>query len=145
MARERALAEALDMFRSNQNLAKTRFQTVLGQSFQNLGFDPTSRAFDLGELMAQGQRETISGKAYNDLRNDFAARGMLQSGAYQARRGTLTQRLMEQANELEGRSGTFAEDQAIALRAQEDQFRNQRTAALEEAKQAILGRMGMGG
>ena len=95
--------------------------------------------------MAQGQRETISGKAYNDLRNDFAARGMLQSGAYQARRGTLTQRLMEQANELEGRSGTFAEDQAIALRAQEDQFRNQRTAALEEAKQAILGRMGMGG
>ena len=145
LARERELINMLDQFKADQALKRTRFDTDLSESFRDLGFDPTSRNFDLGELMAQGQRETASGRAYNALRNDFAARGMLQSGAYQARRGTLTQQLMDQANELEGRTGTFAEDQAIALRGQEDQFRNQRNLALEEAKQAILGRMGMGG
>jgi len=145
MARERALAEMLDSFRTRQSTERTRFDTGLQDSFRDLGFDPTSRAFDLGELMAQGQRETISGRAYNDLRNDFAGRGMLQSGAYQAKRGTLSQRLIEQATELEKRGITFGEDQTAALVAQEEQAKAQRNAALEEARQAVLSRFAMGG
>lgn len=144
LARERALAEALDLFRAEQGTGRARFQEDLGSSYRDLGFDPTNQSFDLGQLMSSGQRATTSGRAYNALRNDFAARGMLQSGAYQAQRGILTQQLLDQAKELEKRNTTFAQDQANALAAREQQMTAQRTAAMDEARQAILARMGMG-
>ena len=145
MARERALQNQLELFRQGQSTGRTRFDEDLGRSFSELGFDPTSGKFDLGELLSSGQRATTSGQAFQALRNDFAARGMLQSGAYEARKGVLRDQLMTQQRELEGRRTRFLEDQTAALVAQEEQAKAQRAAALDEARQAILARMGMGG
>ena len=145
MARERALQNQLELFGQGQTTGRTRFDEDLGRSFSELGFDPTSGKFDLGELLSSGQRATTSGQAFQALRNDFAARGMLQSGAYEARKGVLRDQLMTQQRELEGRRTRFLEDQTAALVAQEEQAKAQRDAALDEARQALLARMGMGG
>jgi hypothetical protein len=145
MARERALQNQLELFGQGQTTGRTRFEEDLGRSFSELGFDPTSGKFDLGELLSSGQRATTSGQAFQALRNDFAARGMLQSGAYEARKGVLRDQLMTQQRELEGRRTRFLEDQTAALVAQEEQAKAQRDAALDEARQALLTRMGMGG
>jgi hypothetical protein len=145
MARERALQNQLELFRQGQATGRTRFEEDLGKSFAELGFDPTSGKFDLGELLSSGQRATTSGQAFQALRNDFAARGMLQSGAYEGRKGVLRDQLMQQQQALEGRRTRFAEDQTAALVAQEEQAKAARDAALDEARQALLARMGMGG
>jgi hypothetical protein len=145
LARERALQNQLELFGQTQNTERTRFDEDLGRSFSELGFDPTSGKFDLGELLSSGQRATTSGQAFQALRNDFAARGMLQSGAYEARKGVLRDQLMSQQQELEGRRTRFGQDQTAALVAQQEQAKAQRDAALDEARQALLARMGMGG
>ena len=145
MARERALQNQLELFRQEQATGRTRFDEDLGKSFSELGFDPTSGNFDLGELLSSGQRATTSGQAFQALRNDFAGRGMLQSGAYEARKGVLRDQLMQQQQELESRRTRFGQDQTAALVAQEEQAKAQRDAALDEARQALLARMGMGG
>jgi hypothetical protein len=145
MARERALQNQLELFRQGQSTGRNRFEEDLGRSFSELGFDPTTGAFDLGERLSSGQQATTSGQAFQALRNDFAARGMLQSGAYEARKGVLRDQLMKQQQELEGRRTRFLEDQTAALVAQEEQGKAQRDAARDEARQALLARMGMGG
>jgi hypothetical protein len=145
LARERAIQNQLELFGQGQATGRTRFEEGLGKSFTELGFDPTSGKFDLGELLSSGQRATIAGSAYDALRNDFAGRGMLQSGAYQARRGVLDTELMGRKQALEESRRTFGEDQTAALVAQQEQAKTQRAAALDEARQALMARMGMGG
>jgi hypothetical protein len=135
----------MERFTADQGLAKERFNTNLQKSFAELGYDPTKGTFDLGELLAQGQRATISGRAYDALRNDFAARGMLQSGAYQARRGVLDSDLMRQREALDKTGADFLVDQDAARKAREAQNEVQRRAALDEAKQAVLNRFATGG
>jgi len=145
LARERALQSAMDLFGSRQGTERVRFEENLNKSFGELGFNPTSASFDLGELLSSGQRATTSGKAYNALRNDFAARGMLQSGAFQGQRGVLTDQLMRQQQALEGSRTRFTEDQAAALAQQQMENEQQRRAALDDARQALLSRFAMGG
>jgi hypothetical protein len=145
LARERALQSAMDLFGSRQGTERVRFEENLNKSFGELGFNPASASFDLGELLSSGQRATTSGRAYNALRNDFAARGMLQSGAFQGQRGVLTDQLMRQQQALEGSRTRFTEDQAAALAQQQMENEQQRRAALDEARQALLSRFAMGG
>jgi hypothetical protein len=145
MARERALAAAMEMFGAKQRTDKDRFEEDYGKSLSELGYDPTDKSWDQGQLMSSGQRVTTAGKAFNALRNDFAARGMLQSGAYQAQRNLTQQQLADQLTATEGRRTRFLEDQSAALTAQEQQNEQARQQALDEARQAILARMGMGG
>lgn len=145
MARERALAAAMERFGAQQGTDKARFEEDYGRSLGELGFDPTARSWDQGQLMSSGQRATTAGKAFNALRNDFAARGMLQSGAYQAQRNITQQQLTDQLTAQEGRRTRFLEDQGAALTAQQQQNEQARQQALDEARQAILARMGMGG
>lgn len=145
LARERAIQNQLDLFTAGQATGRARFDEDYGRSLTELGYDPTAKTWDLGELLSSGQRATASGKAYNALRNDFAARGMLQSGAYQAQRGVVAQQLADQLKATEGGRTKFLEDQTAALTAQQQQAEAQRLAALDEARQAILNRFGMGG
>lgn len=144
MARERALAAAMELFGESQNLEKARYGTNYKQSLEELGYDPTKASFDLGQLIAQGERATTSGKAYNALRNDFAARGMLQSGAYQAQRGVLTSQLEKQRQAIDEANVNFGVDQANKLKAQQAANEAARQQALAEAKQAVLERFAMG-
>ena len=145
MARERALANELERFGQEQSTDRTRFEERLGESLAELGYDPTKGTFDLGELLAQGQRATVSGRAYDALRNDFAGRGMLQSGAYQARRGVLDTDLMGRKKAIEDTRIGFGEQQQRALSDRQAQAEAARNAALDEARQSVLNRFAMGG
>lgn len=142
LARERAIQAMLDEFNVRQGTEKTRYEENYGKSLSELGYDPTSSKFDLGELLTSGQRATTSGKAYNALRNDFAARGMLQSGAYQAAQGVLRDQLMKQREAIDTQRTRFLEDQNTALLGQQAQAEQQRQAALEAARQSILNSWG---
>jgi hypothetical protein len=142
LARERALAAAMEQFTAGQATEAARYGENYNKSLAELGYDPTSNKWDLGELMSSGQRATASGKAYEALRNDFAARGMLQSGAYQAKRGVLSNQLNEQLNAIQQAKVRFGEDQNAKLLAQQAQAEQQRQAALEAARQSILNSMG---
>lgn len=142
LARERAIAAAMEQFAAGQATEAARYGENYNRSLAELGYDPTSAKWDLGELMSSGQRATTSGKAYDALRNDFASRGMLQSGAYQAKRGILSNQLNEQLAAVQQAKVRFGEDQAAKLTAQQAQNEQQRQAALEAARQSILNSMG---
>ena len=142
IARERAIQAMLDEFTQKQGTERTRYEGSYESALGELGYDPTKATFDLGELLTSGQRATTSGKAYNALRNDFAARGMLQSGAYQAAQGVLRNQLMKQREAIDKGRTTFLEDQNTALIGQQRAAEDQRRAALEAARQSILNSMG---
>lgn len=144
MARERALAAAMELFGQTQATEQARYGKSYDESLAELGYDPTKGSFDFGQLMAQGERATTSGKAYNALRNDFAARGMLQSGAYQAQRGVLSSELEKQRKAIDEAKANFAVDQQAKLAAQNAANEQARQVALDEAKQAVLSRFAMG-
>ena len=142
LARERAIQAMLNEFNVKQGTERTRYEEGYGKSLSELGYDPTSAKFDLGELLTSGQRATTSGKAYNALRNDFAARGMLQSGAYPAAQGVLRDQLMKQREAIDTQRTRFLEDQNATLLGQQKSAEDQRRAALEAARQSILNSMG---
>lgn len=142
IARERALQAMLDEFAVRQGTEKTRYEDTYGKSLAELGYDPTNASFDMGAKLTSGERATTSGKAYNALRNDFAARGMLQSGAYVAQQGVLRDQLMKQREAIDTSRTRFLEDQNTALLGQQAQAEQQRKAALDAARQSILNSMG---
>jgi len=144
MARERALAAAMELFGQTQATEQARYNKSYDESLAELGYDPTKASFDFGQLMSSGERATTSGKAYNSLRNDFAARGMLQSGAYQAQRGVLSTELEKQRKAIDEAKVNFGVDQAAKLAAQNAANEQARQVALDEAKQAVLSRFAMG-
>lgn len=143
LARERAIQSAMDLFGAEQATQSARYNENYNKSLMQLGYDPTS-GFDRGALMSSGQRATESGKAYNALSNDFAARGMLQSGAYQAKQGVLGTQLEDQRLAIDKGKLQFGEDQQAKLRAQQAQNEQARIQALSDAKSAILERYAMG-
>jgi len=142
LARERAINAAMEAFNASQATENARYNENYGKSLADLGYDPTSQKWDLGELMSSGQRATTSGKAYDALRNDFAARGMLQSGSYQAKRGVLSNQLNDQLTAAQQSKVRFGEDQTAKLTAQQAENERQRQSALEAARQSILNSMG---
>ena len=143
LARERAIQSAMDLFGADQATQAARYNENYNKSLMQLGYDPT-KGFDRGALMSSGQRATASGKAYNALSNDFAARGMLQSGAYQAQQGVLGTQLEDQRLAIDKGKLQFGEDQQAKLRAQQAQNEQARIQALSDAKAAILERYAMG-
>jgi hypothetical protein len=143
LARERAIQSAMDLFGANQATESARYNEGYGKSLTQLGYDPT-KGFDRGALMSSGERATASGKAYNTLSNDFAARGMLQSGAYQAQQGVLGTQLEDQRLAIDKGKLQFGEDQQAKLRAQQSQNEQARIQALSDAKSALLERYAMG-
>jgi hypothetical protein len=70
---------------------------------------------------------------------------MLQSGAYQARRGVLDTDLMGRKKAIEDTRIGFGEQQQRALSDRQTQAETARNAALDEARQAVLNRFAMGG
>lgn len=143
LARERAIQSAMDLFGAEQATQSARYNEDYNKSLTQLGYDPT-KGFDRGALMSSGQRATASGKAYNAMSNDFAARGMLQSGAYQAQQGVLGTQLEDQRLAIDKGKLQFGEDQQAKLKAQQAQNEQARIQALSDAKSAILERYAMG-
>lgn len=142
LARERALASALDFFNSDQALQGTRFGETYDKGLKDLGWRGDLNDWDYGQLMAQGERATESGKAFQSLSNDFAARGMLQSGAYQGARSILQNQLNDKRGAIETGKTNFGVDQDAKRKAFLAEQEAARTQALADARNAILGGMG---
>lgn len=142
LARERALASALDFFNSDQALQSTRFGETYNKNLGDLGWRSDVNDWDYGQLLSSGQKATESGRAFQSLSNDFAARGMLQSGAYQGARSILQNQLNEKRAAVEKGKVSFGEDQEAKRKAFLTEQETARTQALADARAAILGGMG---
>jgi len=142
MARERALQSALDLFGAGQGTEAARFGETYNKNLGDLGWQQDANNWDYGQLLSSGQKATESGRAFQGLSNDFAARGMLQSGAYQGARSILQNQLNDKRAAIEKSKATFGEDQnakRTQFLAEQEQARTQ---ALADARAAILGGMG---
>lgn len=142
MARERALASALDFFNSDQALQGTRFGETYNKNLGDLGWRSDVNDWDYGQLLSSGQKATESGRAFQSLSNDFAARGMLQSGAYQGARSILQNQLNDKRGAVEKSKADFGVDQEAKRKAFLTEQETARTQALADARAAILGGMG---
>ena len=143
MARERALQAALDLFNTSQSTEGTRFGETYNKNLADLGWRGDVNDWDYGQLLSSGQKATESGRAFQSLSNDFAARGMLQSGAYQGARSILQNQLNDKRAAVEKGKVTFGEDQTSKRNAFLAEQEQARTQALADARAAILGGMGV--
>ena len=71
-----------------------------------------------------------------DLRNEFASRGLIQSGLYGAEQGRFQQQFTEQQTALEQQQAALLAD----LLSQEKNYRRENDLATEAAKQEALAR-----
>ena len=128
---------ASKLFEAGQKTDEARYLKNYNQALLDLGWLSDKGAFDKGELLSSGQRATASGKAYNALRNDFAARGMLQSGAFDVANTLLENQLGQQRTSQEEAKTNFTND----LIAKKDAFNAEQNkselTALDRAKQAL--------
>ena len=143
MARERALASALEFFNSDQALQGARYGETYNKNLADLGWRGDVNDWDYGQLLSSGQKATESGRAFQSLSNDFAARGMLQSGAYQGARSILQNQLNEKRGAVETGKTNFGIDQEAKRKAFLTEQETARTQALADARAAILGGMGV--
>lgn len=143
MARERALQAALDLFGANQATEGARYGETYNKNLADLGWRGDVNDWDYGQLLSSGQKATESGRAFQSLSNDFAARGMLQSGAYQGARSILQNQLNDKRAAVEKGKVTFGEDQTSKRNAFLAEQEQARTQALADARAAILGGMGV--
>jgi len=143
MARERALQAALDLFNTSQATESTRYGETYNKNLGDLGWRGDVNDWDYGQLLSSGQKATESGRAFQSLSNDFAARGMLQSGAYQGARSILQNQLNDKRAAVEKGKVSFGEDQTSKRNAFLAEQEQARTQALADARAAILGGMGV--
>lgn len=143
MARERALQSALDLFGANQATEAARYGETYNKNLSDLGWQQDANSWDYGQLLSSGQKATESGRAFQSLMNDFAARGMLQSGAYQGARSILQNQLNDKRAAVEKGKVSFGEDQTAKRNAFLAEQEQARTQALADARAAILGGMGV--
>ncbi len=146
---QQQLANALGLFKSNQSADRQRFDVNYERALRNLGWIPEKQAFDRGELRTSEGMETASGKAFTDSLNDFAARGLSQSGMFSVAQAAIQKRLNDQRLSAEtGRSDFLTEQERKGSQFTMEQ-EAQRQQALNNAKQNLLnqylGQSGLGG
>jgi hypothetical protein len=146
---QQQLANALGLFRSNQSSDRQRFDVNYERALRNLGWIPEKQAFDMGELRTSQGLETASGKAFTDNLNDFAARGLSQSGMFSVAQNAIQNRLQQQRLSAETGRSDFLTDQERKGSQFVMEQEAQRQQALNAAKQNLLnqylGQSGLGG
>jgi hypothetical protein len=146
---QQQLANALGLFKSNQSADRQRFDVNYERALRNLGWIPEKQAFDRGELRTSEGMETASGKAFTDSLNDFAARGLSQSGMFSVAQAAIQKRLNDQRLSAETGRSDFLTDQERKGSQFVMEQEAQRQQALNAAKQGLLnqylGQSGLGG
>lgn len=155
---QQQLANALGLFKSQQAADRQRYDVNYEQALRNLGWMPEATdingmaskgKWDMGELLSQQGKQTASGKAFSGNLNDFAARGLSQSGMFAVAQNAIQNQLNEQLRGAETARANYGQD----LESKQSQFfqeqQNQRQQALMDAKQNLLnqlmGQSGLGG
>ena len=142
MAAEAALRNAQELFRSEQEANKSRYNIDFGKAIENLGWiqDPSGAGgkWDEGDLLTSQGKETASGRAFSNQLNDFASRGLLQSGLFATQRNALQNELAQKLASTEQSRSRFLED----LTGKERNFmadqERARQDALNAAKQNLM-------
>jgi hypothetical protein len=133
----------MDLFRSEQESNKSRYNVDYGKSVENLGWiaDPsgTGGKWDQGELLTSQGKETASGRAFSNQLNDFASRGLLQSGLFSAQRNALQNEMSDRLASTEQSRARFLEDLTGRERTFQAEQERARMDALNAAKQNLMG------
>jgi hypothetical protein len=146
---QQQLANALGLFKSQQASDRQRYNVNYEQALRNLGWMPEKQAFDMGELRTSQGLETASGKAFTDNLNDFAARGLSQSGMFSVAQNAIQNRLQQQRLSAERGLADYGTEQTNKQNQFFAEQEAQRQQALNNAKQNLLnqylGQSGLGG
>jgi hypothetical protein len=156
-AQKNALQAALDAYLADVDAQQSTYATNYGDSLRKLGFtgdqgaldkakfDPTDNRWEdeQGNPFAgninwnQTDTTTASGRGFENILNDFASRGMLQSSAYQRAYNNMQRQLNEQLASTAGAKQTaFGEfDRGRSAKRQE------KTTAEATASQEALARI----
>lgn len=114
----------MENYNTDYNTQLSDYDTNLRSSFSDLGYQNFGDNFSGGRWSVD-DLNTASGRGYNNLTNDFAARGLLQGSEYANSRNDFQRTL---------------DDQLSQLTSGRDQFRtnmgNQRTSYLDSQNEA---------
>lgn len=141
MAALAALRNASELFSSDQRSAKDRFNVDYGKAISDLGWiaDPNGGGrWDEGELFTSQGKETASGRAFSNQLNDFASRGLLQSGLFSAQRNALQNEMSDRLGAQEQTRTRFTEDLTTKERNFQSEQERARMEALNAAKQNLM-------
>jgi hypothetical protein len=141
MAAEAALRNAQELFRADQAAARGRFDVDYGKAVQDLGWIANPEGggrWDEGELFTSQGKETASGRAFSNQLNDFASRGLLQSGLFSAQRNALQNEMSDRLKSQEQTRTRFSEDLGTKERNFLAEQENARMEALNAAKQNLM-------
>lgn len=141
MAALAALRNASELFSADQRSAKDRFNVDYGKAVSDLGWiaDPSGGGrWDEGELFTSQGKETASGRAFSNQLNDFASRGLLQSGLFSAQRNALQNEMSERLGAQEQTRTRFTEDLTTKERNFQAEQERARMEALNAAKQNLM-------
>lgn len=147
MAAEAALRNAAELFRSEQEASRNRYSVDYENAIRNLGWIPdatgtdnlaASGRWDEGDLLTSQGKETASGRAFSSQLNDFASRGLLQSGLFAAQRNALQNEMTDKLKATEQSRARFLEDLVGKERNFQAEQERARLEALNSAKQNLM-------
>lgn len=130
-----ALAKQLSNFTTDINAQEANYDIDFNKAVQELGYIPGvdggANAWNWDDQL------TASGRSYQQLLNDFASRGMLQSQGFADSQNDLTRSLNDQYGQLSTARQTFGSD----LDRQLANYKDENTASSQAARaEAILRR-----
>lgn len=131
-----ALAKQLQNYITDINAQRENYDLDYNNAVQQLGYITPAEEGGMGSWNWEDQL-TASGRMYQQLLNDFAARGMLQSQGFASGQEDLTRQLQQQYNDLSTARQTFGSGLDNQLSA----YKDDNTAASQAARaEAILRR-----
>lgn len=138
IARKKALDDALALYSGEQDISQQRYDVDYGNALRDLGWRSDKNDWDAGELATEQAKQTASGRAFTSQLNDFASRGLLQSGAFRAASAQLKNQLAEQKASMERSKAQFGEDVTKKKQTYASEQEPTRLQALSDAKQSLL-------
>ena len=132
------LAKAMADFEAQNNLAKSQYDTNFNDGLRKLGWNGGANAFDRNDT--QG----LYAQALSDNTNDFAARGMIRSGAMAEADSRINNEFATRKSDLDAARGQFQDTQGLALNNFKGQNDLQKQAAMREAIARIAAQQGVG-
>lgn len=127
-----ALGKQLKNYITDINAQRENYELDYNNALQQLGYIAPAEEGGMGSWNWQDQL-TASGRMYQQLLNDFAARGMLQSQGFASGQEDLTRQLQQQYNDLSTARQTFGAGLDNQLTAYKDENTSASQAARAEA------------
>lgn len=122
-----ALKAALERYKADQQLERSKYETDYGTSLRDLGYDEGNKAWNWTDQL------TAAGRAYQSQLNDFASRGMLQSQGYADANSDLQRLMNDQYGQMSTNKNNFMTGLERALANYQGENTSSQQAARAEA------------